>query len=130
MAKLQSTHVYGTLITDSDITALGQVIATGAVSGQQFTATSDERVKMNINNIENALDIVDELRGVTFNWIASGQPSAGLIAQDVEKHLPELVITNAQGIKSLNYDGVIGILLEAIKELKNEVKELREKSGE
>ena len=91
-----------------------------------FQSLSDKNKKTNINTIENALDIVENINGVTFDWIDSGLPSAGLIAQDVEKYLPELIST-AEGTKSLNYNGVIGVLVEAIKELSEKIRVLESK---
>lgn len=99
--------------------------STGTLSSTVFNSLSDEKAKENISNISNALTIVSGLNGVQFTWKDSGSKSAGLIAQDVEKYLPELVSENENGIKSLNYDGVIGVLVEAIKELKAEVELLK-----
>jgi hypothetical protein len=64
------------------------------------------------------------LNGVTFNWIKNNRPSVGVIAQDVEKVFPELV--NSSDPKTVNYDGLIGLLIEAVKELSEEVEELKE----
>jgi hypothetical protein len=99
---------------------------TGTTYSTIFQSLSDKNKKTNINNIENALDIVENINGVTFDWIDSGLPSAGLIAQDVEKYLPELVTEN-EGTKSLNYNGVIGVLVEAIKELSEKIRVLESK---
>ena len=59
------------------------------------------------------------LRGVSFNWKDNGKPSYGLIAQEVEEIIPEVIDTGEDGTKTLNYDALIGFLVEAIKELKN-----------
>ena len=66
----------------------GNVTATGNV-----TAYSDARLKTNVNTINDALGIVGKLRGVSFDWKESGKRSIGVIAQEVEKVLPELVLT-------------------------------------
>jgi hypothetical protein len=100
--------------------------STGTLSATVFNSLSDENQKTNITVIGDALNIVENLKGVTFNYKETGSPSAGLIAQDVEKYLPQLVNTNENG-KTLNYDGVIGILVEAVKELSTKVKELENK---
>ena len=81
--------------------------------------------KSNIELITNALNKVLSLNGVTFNLIDSNEPSAGLIAQDVEKVLPSAVKHN-NGILSLNYSGVIGLLVEAIKEQQLQIDELKQ----
>ena len=86
-------------------------------------SNSDENVKENIKILENSLKIVNELRGVSFDWKETGKPSIGVIAQDVEKILPELV---KQGdVKSVNYNGLIAVLIEAVKDLSHELKELK-----
>ena len=98
------------------------------------TAYSDARLKTNVNTIDNALDIVDQLRGVSFDWIESGKHSIGVIAQEVEKVLPELVVTQEisttehpeeKEVKSVDYGKMVGVLINAIKELKAEVDELK-----
>jgi hypothetical protein len=100
---------------------------TGTLTSVVVTTTSDYRVKNNIQVIGDALDIVSNLRGVTFNWNDTGRASAGLIAQDVERYLPQLVHVDITNKKSLNYNGVIGVLVEAIKELTERVKKLENK---
>ena len=99
--------------------------STGTLAATIFNSLSDRNKKENIIIIENALDIVSELNGVRFTFKDTGKKSAGLIAQDVEKSLPELITEDEEGTKSLNYDGVIGVLVEAIKELKAEVELLK-----
>ena len=101
--------------------------STGTLSATAFTSTSDERVKTNIRPITNALDITEQLSGVRFNWKENQKPSIGVIAQEVEKVLPELV---TQGeVKSVNYNGIIGVLIEAIKEQQVRIEELERKSN-
>ena len=98
--------------------------STGTLNSTVFNSTSDVNKKTNIRTILNALDIVKGLNGVQFDWKDSGTPSAGLIAQDVEQYLPELVI-ETDGVKSLNYNGIIGVLVEAIKQQQKQINELR-----
>ena len=101
----------------------GNFTATGDVE-----ANSDERLKENVQTIDNALDKVAALRGVYFDLIAKpGNRKVGLIAQEVEKILPEVVSTSDEGIgiKSVAYANIVGLLIEAIKELKDEVDELK-----
>ena len=95
------------------------------VSGD-LNSTSDERLKDNIKPITNALSDVTQLEGVTFDWKDTGTRGHGFIAQQVEPILPDLVNTDEEtGMKSINYIGMIGHLVEAIKELKAEVEELK-----
>ncbi len=109
------------------------------ISGDMYTSAgcdgcSDVRWKSNIKPIEKALDKVNKLVGVTFYWKSKEYPDRffhtgreiGLIAQDVEKIIPELVYQD-EGYKFLRYEKLTAILVEAVKELKNENDELRTK---
>ena len=86
-----------------------------------LTETSDEKLKTNIATIKNPIDTAKKLRGVMFNWKDSGEESMGLVAQEVEQILPFLVSTQENGIKTLHYTAIIGLLIEAIKELSDKV---------
>ena len=66
---------------------------------------------------------MNELRGVSFDWKKSGFSSYGVIAQELEDVLPELV--HGEEPKTVNYNGIIGVLIEAVKELKKEIVELK-----
>jgi hypothetical protein len=97
--------------------------STGAMTAVDFNSTSDINLKENIHTVGNALEITEQLRGVSFDWKETGKGSYGVIAQELEEVLPELV---KQGeVKSVNYNGIIGVLIEAIKELKKEVEDLK-----
>jgi hypothetical protein len=95
----------------------------GEMTAINFNSTSDVNLKTNIQTVENALETVNSLRGVSFDWKETGKKSYGVIAQELEEILPELV-KNSE-IKSVNYDGLIGVLIEAIKELKAEIEEIK-----
>ena len=110
------------LFTDTSFTVVGDVIAYGS--------PSDVRLKENIKPIESALDKVSKLQGVTFDWKKSDsildiKEDIGFIAQDVQKVIPELVRENKDGMLSMRHQGIAPILLEAIKELKQEIEELK-----
>jgi len=79
--------------------------------------TSDENLKSNIRTIENSLDVIKMVRGVTFDWKRTRKHSMGLIAQEVEKVLPYLVQQEQDGNRSINYTAIIGLLVESVKEL-------------
>ena len=91
------------------------VIAAGEV-----TAQSDIRLKTNVQTIENSLEKVSKMRGVTFDRIEGS--SSGVIAQELEQIAPELVKDG--NYKSVAYGNLVGYLIEAIKELKDKVEEL------
>jgi hypothetical protein len=100
-----------------------------------ITAYSDAKLKKNVKTIGNALDKVMSLRGVNFDWIATGKASIGLIAQEVEKILPEVVssieecevgtATVIDTIKSVDYSKIVSVLIEAIKEQQLQIEELK-----
>jgi hypothetical protein len=100
----------------------GDIYATGDV-----TASSDRRLKTDIKRIEGALNKVRTLGGYTFT--KNDNPSTGLIAQEVLEVLPEAVHGTEETYYSIAYGNMVGILIEAIKELSDEVKELKEKIG-
>jgi hypothetical protein len=93
--------------------------------GGNVGAYSDERLKSNIRTIDNALDKVASMRGVYFD--REGKPSVGVIAQEMIKVLPEVVseVTKDSDYLSVTYGNIVGVLIEAIKELKAEVEKLK-----
>ena len=101
----------------------------GLTATHNITAYSDERLKENIDVIDDALEKVCSLKGVNYNRtdLDDKPRQTGVIAQDVEKVLPEAVITadDEMQTKSVAYGNLVGLLIEAIKELKDEVEELK-----
>jgi len=112
----------------------GTLLTTGAINSQgDITAfySSDERLKTNIKSITSALDKIDSINGVEYDWNTTLQSDhighdVGVIAQEIEQVLPEAVVTRDSGYKAVNYDKVIPLLLQAIKELKEEVRSLKQ----
>jgi hypothetical protein len=104
----------------STTTGEGNVKVSGYVTAQNVTSTSDERLKTNIKPIARALERMQQLEGVSFNWKTDGKPSLGFIAQRVEKIFPELVLTDGKGMKSVAYGNIVAIAIEAVKQLKRE----------
>ena len=91
-----------------------------------LNSTSDINLKDDIRPFENALATVNQLNGVHFTWKEDNRKSVGVIAQEIDAILPELV-TETNGIKTVNYNGLIGILIEAVKELSEKVEKLENK---
>jgi hypothetical protein len=95
--------------------------------------SSDERLKENVKPIENALDKVSKIRGVEFDWIVNEEihpnegHDVGVIAQEIEKVLPEVVETRASGYKAVKYEKIVSLLIEAINEQQQQINELKEK---
>ena len=109
-------------ISGSQIEASGDVIAFGS---------SDERLKDNIQPIENSLNKVDKIGGYTFVWNDKQSTyegkDVGVIAQEIEEVLPEVVMTRGNGFKAVKYEKIVPLLIESIKELKQEVDEIKQK---
>ena len=116
--KLLTGNGTSAMTVESGLTYDGSTFTvSGTVSATEVTATSDERLKSNIQTIDNALDKVMSMRGVTYTMQA--EKGTGVIAQEVEKILPEVVVDNEY--KSVAYGNMVGVLIEAIKELKTEL---------
>lgn len=107
-----------------DGTTIG--IYNGTISVVGSLITSDQTVKENIEPLANPLAINRALNGVSFNYRESGNHSIGLIAQDVERVLPELVQADANGIKSVQYASMAGLFVECIKSLENQIIDLKQ----
>lgn len=112
----------------------GDIAATGNITAY---AASDERLKENIETIESALDKLDKINGVYFDWKDSyitekggddgyfiRKHDVGVIAQEVEGVLKEVVATREDGYKAVRYEKIVPLLIQAIKELREEVKKL------
>lgn len=99
---------------------------TGLIVTNDVTSSSDERIKTNIQTIDNALEKVTQLRGASF--IKNGKESIGVIAQEVEEIVPEVVVTgkDEEGLKSVAYGNMVGLLIEAVKEQQKEIDRLKE----
>jgi hypothetical protein len=93
----------------------GSVTFTGNVYANSFVPSS-MAYKDNIRTYGNALETVNKLRGVKFDWKDSGKPSVGLIAEEVEKVVPEVVAHNEGYATGVNYASLVGVLVEAVKE--------------
>jgi hypothetical protein len=88
----------------------------GTANAANFNTTSDATLKTNVETLTGSLDAVKSLRGVSFDWIENGGSEVGVIAQEVEAVLPDVVSTNDQGIKSVKYGNMVALLIEAMKE--------------
>ena len=115
-----------------DLYVNGSIYATGNITAF-YGAPSDARLKENVRTIENALDKVKQISGVLYDWTAEAQPKGlpkedtGVIAQDVQKVLPEVITTTAEGFLGVRYEKLAGLIIEAIKELSDQVDEIKKK---
>lgn len=94
------------------------------VTAVNFNTVSDFKYKQEVTTYSDALQTINALRGVSFEWKNNGKKSAGVIAQELEEVIPELVETDDKGDKSVTYIGIIGVLIEAVKELSDKVEAL------
>ncbi len=99
----------------------GNLTVDGLTKSGTFQATSDINLKTNIEPIHNALNAIQHIKGVHYNFKSNlDQKHTGLIAQDVEEILPHAVYKNDNGVRSLDYNSIIGLLVECVKDLKKE----------
>jgi hypothetical protein len=115
----------GTTNPTSTLTVQGNAYITGVTTSTDFDSLSDINLKTNISQIADPLEKVMQIRGVTFNWKEGNRNSAGVIAQEIEKVLPELV--HGEETKTVNYNGLIGLLIECVKKQQEEIEELKKK---
>ena len=112
-------------MTSLNVTANADISGNLEVSGE-ITCSSDATMKKNIRNIENPEDKLEQLNGVSFEWAVGafeGVSTYGIIAQDVEEVLPEAV-SGPDGEKRVNYNCVVGLLVEALKEQAERIRNL------
>jgi hypothetical protein len=110
----------------TNILTVEQYSATDPIA-DAWTTFSSRRWKRNIRPIEGALDKVMRLRGVRFNWEKTGQPDIGLIAEEVGKIIPEVVVyeENGEDAQSVDYARLVALLIEAVKAQQGEIDTLK-----
>jgi len=102
-------------------------LETGSLRVIDVNSSSDARKKYNIKTIENSLNKVSRMRGVEYDRFDTDLHYVGVIAQEMEEIIPEVVNEDADGFKYVSYGNLVGVLIEAIKDLKNKVDVLEEK---
>lgn len=93
------------------------------------TANSDERLKKNVKTIDDALEKVKKLRGVEYDHKNTGDHCLGVIAQEVEKVVPDVVYEDVHGVKSVAYQNMVALLIEALKDQQRQIDELKRQLG-
>ena len=96
----------------------------GTITCVDVNSTSDINLKENIHSIDDPLGKVMQINGVGFRWKDTKEDAIGVIAQDIEEVIPEIVKNNDH-TKTVNYNGLIGVLIEAIKEQQRQIEELK-----
>jgi len=110
-----------------NLTVNGSISATGDISAY---FSSDERLKDNIELINDPIQKLKQIKGVSFDWNDQSTNTGhdvGVIAQDIEKVLPELVATRDNGFKAVRYEKIVALLIEAVKEQQSQIEELKAK---
>ena len=113
----------GTSVANCELDVVGNVCVTGVVTATDFNSLSDLKLKENVEIIENPIDTVIKIEGVDFTWKETGKQSMGVIAQQLEETLPQLV--SGEDIKTVNYNGLVGLLIEVVKDQQKQIDELR-----
>lgn len=103
----------------------GTTTFNGHVTAPAYYQSSDQKLKTDIERITDPFAILDHIEGKRFVWKDSKKPAYGVIAQDIEKVMPDAVSENGDGFKTVEYDQLIAPLIEAVKQLRDEVKTLR-----
>ena len=99
-------------LSNGDFTTSGQVYAFGNV-----TAASDARLKTNVEQIRDALTLVNRMRGVFYKRVDTDENQVGVIAQEMQEVIPQVVSENADGMLGVSYGNLTAVLIEAVKEL-------------
>jgi hypothetical protein len=125
--KLDGIATGATSYTSNQATNTNSTVTFTTVNAGTVNTTSDERAKDDITPITGALDKVQQLGGYSFTLKATDEKSSGVIAQEVQKVMPELVQEGAEGLLSVQYGNMVGLLIEAIKEQQAQIDELKQK---
>ena len=110
-----------------NLNVTGSIAATGDITSPNFYSVSDERLKSNIQDSTYGLAEVMQLRSVQYDM--DGRHEVGLIAQNVEQHMPEYVTTDTNGIKKLDYAKMISTLVKTVQEQQSQIEELKSRLG-
>ena len=118
----------GTTNPTSELWVSGDVFVSGIITATDYDSASDIRLKENIQKIDNPIDKIIRIDGVTFDWKSGNKSSMGVIAQNIEKVLPQLV--HGEDSKTVNYNGIIGLLIECVKTQQEQIDNLNRRLDE
>lgn len=123
-----TSSIPSTSTTTGSLVVTGGVGVSGRLTVSSLVETSSIALKENVNPLENALESILNLQGVTYNRKDTGILESGLIAEEVNKILPNLVIKDEEGnIHGLQYTKLVAYLVESIKDLQSQINNLKEK---
>jgi hypothetical protein len=116
---------YGRNINATTLAGAGNRAVYSDSNGFLTNTASDQRLKNNIENIENCLEIINSLKPIKYNWIDTEkygpQKEIGFIAQEVELYIPEIIGINSDEMKSLDYAKITSVLTGAIQEQQKQI---------
>ena len=118
--RLQTTGYGVTVFSELQVENIN---ASGVITATDFNSTSDIKLKTNIQVIDNPIEKIMKIDGVSFNWKETNKPSLGVIADNVQDIIPDLVSDNDP--KTVNYNGLVGLLIEVVKNQQEQINELR-----
>ncbi len=99
--------------------------STGTLNSTDFNSFSDKNKKDNIESLVDAVNVINNINPVSFTWKDNGNKAYGVIAQDVEEILPDIVSTNKEGVKSVSYTQIIPFLIQVIQEQHKEIQKIK-----
>lgn len=114
-------------LNTSSAPTFASLIVSNTITANTFNATSDATLKTNIAPIENPLSILKKITGVSFDWKNNEGSAEGVLAQDVEQVLPNAVNTDEEGKKSVSYNNLVGVLIEAVKGQQDQINKLKDR---
>ena len=104
----------------------GGLTVANTITATDFNSVSDASLKENIQTINNSKEILSKINPVSFQWKTNKNKSYGLVAQEIEQILPNIVSTNNEGFKSVSYIQLIALLIDSVKTLQEEVNYLKQ----
>ena len=132
---IDSGTITGSFSVSGSMRVTGNTVITGSINASDDIvaySTSDARFKININPISDSLSKLNQINGVEFDWLENPEyhsfkgHDVGVIAQEIEKVLPEIVTTKDNGYKAVKYEKIIPLLIEAIKAQQSQINDLKE----
>ena len=115
-------NVLSGLVITNDVSIRDEVIVKENIIAFSTFTSSDIKLKKNIKNIENGLDVINKLHPVEFTWKKNNKKSVGFIAQELEEVLPNLVKTDKNNIKAIKQDKLIPYIVDSIKNISNRLR--------
>lgn len=100
--------------------------SSGTLTSTVVTSSSDQKLKTNIETIVDPLEVIGNIRGVSFDRVDTNVKDYGVIAQEIEKIIPEVVHIDSEGFRSVSYNSIIGFLIEGMKKQQQQINQLQD----